>query len=103
VSDPLPVHVVSSAAGAIRKAAEWWIANRPQAPEAFAEELERAFELVASHPGIGARAQNAKLSGVRRIHLARVHYHLYYRVVTAPPAIEILALWHTSRGSDPPI
>lgn len=103
MSDPLPVHLVNSAARAIREAAEWWIANRPKAPGAFAEELERAFQLVASHPGIGARAQNPNLIGVRRLHLARVHYHLYYRVVTAPPAIEILALWHTSRGSDPPV
>ena len=103
MSDPLPVYVVSSAARAIRKAGEWWITNRPNAPGAFAEELQSAIQLIASHPAIGARAQNATLSGVRRIHLARVHYHLYYRVVTAPPAIEILALWHTSRGLDPPV
>ena len=43
---------------------------------------------------------NARLTGVRRVHLARVHYHLYYRV-TAEPAIEVLALWHTSRGASP--
>jgi len=84
-------------------AAAWWIANRPKAPDAFAEELDRAVRLIASQPEVGARAQNASLIGVRRIHLARVHYHLYYRVVTAPQAIEVLALWHTSRGSNPPI
>ena len=103
MSDSLPVYVVNSAARAILRAAEWWTANRPKAPGAFAEELERAFQLIASHPAIGARAQNAKLSGVRRIHLARVRYHLYYRVVTNPPAIQVLALWHTSRGSNPPV
>lgn len=103
MSGPLPVRVVNSAACAITEAAEWWIANRDKSPSAFAEELERAFQLVASHPLIGARALNAKLADVRRIHLARVHYYLYYRVVTEPPAIEILALWQTSRGSDPSI
>jgi plasmid stabilization system protein ParE len=103
VNDPLPVHVVSSAARAITEAAAWWVANRPKAPNAFAEELERAFRLIASQPGIGARAQNTSLVGVQRIHLARVHYHLYYRVVMTPEAIEVLALWHTSRGSNPPI
>lgn len=103
MSDPLPVHVVDSAARAIREAAEWWMANRPKAPEAFAEELKRGLQLIASHPGIGARAQNANLTGVRRIHLARVHYHLYYRVVTARAEIEVLALWHTSRGTTPPV
>ena len=79
------------------EADEWWTVNRQKAPKAFAEELLRAFELIASHPDIGARAQNTNLPDVRRIHLARVHYHLYYRVVAAPPAIEVLALWHTSR------
>ncbi len=103
MSAPLPVRIVSGAARAIVEAADWWIANRPKAPAAFAEELTRALQLIASQPGIGSRARNVKLSEVRRIHLARVHYHLYYRVVTSPPAIEVLALWHTSRGSDPPI
>lgn len=103
MSDRLPVYVVNSAARAIVEAAEWWAANRPKAPGAFAEELERALRLIALQPGIGARAQNTKLNGVRRIHLARVHYHLYYRVVIARPAVEVLALWHTSRGSSPPI
>ena len=48
----------------------------------------------------GARATNSKLEGVRRVHLARVHYHLYYRT-THEPVIEVLALWHTSRGTPP--
>ena len=99
MSGRLPVRIVNSAARAIVEAAEWWAANRPKAPGAFAEELERALQLIASQPRIGARAQNIKLSGVRRIHLGRVHY----RVVTARPAIEVLALWHTSRGADPTI
>jgi plasmid stabilization system protein ParE len=103
VSGPLPIRVVSSAASAIKEAAEWWVTNRPKAPDAFSEELKRAFHLIASHPGIGARAQNVVLPDVRRIHLARVHYHLYYRVRTDSPAIEVLALWHTSRGTEPPL
>ena len=67
----------------------------------FTEELQRAFQLIASHPFVGARAENASLADVRRVHLARIHYHLYYRVRTDPPAIEVLALWHTSRGAAP--
>ncbi len=96
----LPVRIVSSAARAISEAAEWWAANRPKAPDAFVTELERALQLIASQPVIGARAINVKLAGVRRVHLARVHFHLYYRV-TSEPAIEVLALWHTSRGASP--
>ena len=36
-----------------------------------------------------------------RVHLSGVHYHLYYRVL--PEAIEVLAFWHTSRGSVPSV
>lgn len=100
MSAPLPVRIVSSAAQAIAEAAEWWTANRPKAPAAFVAELERALHLIASQPAIGARATNVRLAGVRRVHLARVHYYLYYRI-TSEPAIEALALWHTSRGTSP--
>jgi plasmid stabilization system protein ParE len=93
---PLPIRVTRSAAGEISEAAAWWIRNRPAVSEALAEELERAFELIAVQPRLGAIAASSHLSGVRRVHLARIHYHLYYRVYSG--AIEVLAFWHTSRG-----
>ena len=96
----LPVQIVASAARAISEAAEWWSANRPKAPDAFVEDLQVALGLIALHPGIGARARNLKLKDVRRVHLARLHYYVYYRV-TDDPAIEVLALWHTNRGGAP--
>lgn len=101
MSPPLPVLVTASAARSIAQAGEWWVINRPKAPDAFAEEIEKSLALVASQPTIGARSLNVKLSGVRRVHLARIHYHLYYRVAGTPSAVEVLAFWHTSRGSDP--
>jgi plasmid stabilization system protein ParE len=64
-------------------------------------ELERALQLKASQPSIRAQTRNAKLAGVRRIHLPRIHYHLYYRVIPEPMTVEILALWHTKRGVSP--
>lgn len=101
MSGSFHVVIISSAARAIVEAAEWWVANRPKAPDAFAVELERALQLVASQPSIGAQARNVKLAGVRRLHLPRVHYHLYYRVIAEPPTVEVLALWHTKRGTSP--
>jgi plasmid stabilization system protein ParE len=97
----LPVRIVASAAEAIADAAKWWVENRPKAPAAFAEELTRALDLVASEPAIGAKARNAKLPGLRPIHLARIRYYLYYRVRSSPATLEVLALWHSSRGSGP--
>lgn len=101
MSGPLPVRIVESAGQAITEAAAWWTTNRPKASDAFAVDLERAFQLLASQPLIGSRARNVKLAGVRRLHLPRVHYHLYYRVTSNPDVVEILALWHTSRGTSP--
>ncbi len=101
MSGPVPVRIVSSAARAIVEAAEWWVAHRTKAPDAFSVELERALQLLASQPSIGAKARNVKLADVRRIHLPRVHYHLYYRVISDPMTVEILALWHTKRGTSP--
>jgi plasmid stabilization system protein ParE len=93
----LPIRVVRRAAREISEASEWWQANRPAAPLAVREELERAFELISTQPRVGAQAMNASLRGVRRVHLSRVGYHLYYRIT--PSTVEVLAFWHTRRGS----
>ena len=95
----LPIQITRRAAAQIREAASWWLANRPKAPEAFQEELRRGFDLISRQPAVGARATNVKLEDVRRIHLSRVRYHLYYRIRSA--RIEVLALWHASRGKGP--
>jgi len=79
----------------------WWKVNRPEARGAVPEELRRAFRLIALQPEIGAHALNARLAGVRRVHLSRIHYFLYYRLRSDQKAIEVLALWHTSRGRGP--
>jgi len=97
----LPIRVVRTAATQIVAASAWWEANRPKAPGAFREEIERALELISTQPQLGARATNLRLTGVRRVHLSRIHYYLYYRVKESPNVVEILALWHTSRGSGP--
>lgn len=101
MSGPVPVRIVRSAARAIQEAAEWWVVNRPKAADGFTVELERAIQLLSSQPTIGTRARNARLTGVRRIHLTRIHYYLYYRVIAEPMVVEVLALWHTRRGSAP--
>lgn len=103
MSAPPHVEVSGVAAEQIREAEAWWRTNRPKAPNAVREELERASALVAAQPDIGSRARNVKLTGVRRIRLARIRYHLYYRVSETPRQIEILGFWHTSRESQPPI
>jgi len=93
------VRVTKRAQAHIDRAALWWDENRPLAPEAFDEELAEAFSLLSAEPGIGAPALDVRARGVRRVHLARVHYYLYYRVRGS--RVDVLALWHASRGSGP--
>lgn len=103
MSRQLPVSFVPRAQREVAAASRWWRANREKVPLAFDEELEKALDLIARQPGIGARATNVRLRGVQKLLLGRVHYHLYYRVVSAESRIEILAIWHTARGEAPPI
>jgi hypothetical protein len=103
VSEALTIVVSALAAQQIRAAEEWWRVNRPKAPTALQEDLNRASSLIALQPELGARARNVALHGVRRLHLARIRHDLYDRIVETPKRLEILALWHSSRGSQPPI
>ena len=104
MSGLLPIVVSELAAEQIRVANDWWRTNRPKAPNAFSEDLTQVTALLALQPHLGARARNSALAGVRRVHLARIRYDLYYRVLEEPqPSIEILALWHSSRGGQPPL
>ena len=95
----MEVRVAKRAQAHIDRAATWWDQNRPLVPQALDEELAEAFSLLGAEPGIGAPALNVRARGVRRVHLARVHYYLYYRIRGS--RVDVLALWHTSRGAGP--
>ena|SRR5436190_8533855 len=95
----LPVKATPIANGQIQKAARWWRANRDKAPNAFKEELDRGFALISQRPDVGAIATNVNLKGVRRIHLSRIRYFLYYRAMS--DHVEVLDLWHSSRLRGP--
>jgi len=69
----------------------------------FAEELELAFGLIEQFPYAGEEIPHRRISPLRRVLLARSQYHLYYTVYVEGGVIEVLALWHTSRGRTPPL
>lgn len=96
------LRVVPMAQQQIREAAGWWRTNRPAAPNAIVDELRRVFRLLRVHPAIGACARNPGFDGVRRVLVARVGYHVYYRIGPAGDVVEILAFWHSRRGAGPP-
>jgi plasmid stabilization system protein ParE len=83
----------------VRQASKWWNNNRPAATELFRQELRRAFELLLTQPRLGQPVKSARLPDVRRVHLSRIHYYLYYQA--RGNEILVLALWHTRRGEMP--
>ena len=85
----------------IRTAAKWWVDHRTAAPLMFAEDLQAAFDLIEEFPYAGEAVSHPKIPTLRRILLSGVKYHLYYSVLLDDGVIEVLALWHTSRGSKP--
>lgn len=95
----LRIRITGRAADEIDRADAWWRENRLAAPDAIREDLQRSFALLALQPGIGQKVMNARLSGVRRIHLDRVHHHLYYR--EQGDQIVVLRFWPSQRLAQP--
>lgn len=96
---PIPVvRFTRRAAAQIARARDWWLANRDKAPDAFDEEFDRIINHLESDPGFIGRPVLQEPT-VRRILLQRIRYYVYFRV--KDEAVEILSVWHASRGRDP--
>ena len=85
----------------IRAAAVWWRANRPKAPRLLDKELKRAFALMKAQPELGPADLDVAMAGVRRLFLRDTRYFVYYRLRPEQGFIEVLRLWHASRGGAP--
>jgi hypothetical protein len=89
------------AAGHIRTASKWWRENRPKNPDALAADLEVAFQLIEALPSAGEPVSHSKITGLRRVLLGTTQHFLYYTSSPEDRVVEVLALWHTSRGAAP--
>ena len=95
----LIVRIKPRALRQIEKAAEWWAENRPAAVGAISKDLESALALLVNEPGIGTKVELPRPDVVRRLHLGRLRYFVYYRV--RGKFLEVVAFWHASRGEGP--
>lgn len=93
------LRITARAAHEIERADAWWRENRQAVPAALREDLKGAFDLLLRQPGIGAKVVSARLPGTRRLHLKRIRYFIYYRV--RGEDLDVLSVWHSSRGSAP--
>ena len=95
----LALRIARRAATEVEQAELWWRENRLAAPNALREDIQGAFSLLLRQPGVGTRIGNTKLSGVRRLHLGRIRYFVYYQIRGGE--LVVLSLWHSSRGKGP--
>jgi plasmid stabilization system protein ParE len=95
--------VFSERAGKQVDAADlWWRANRPAAPDLFAEELGDASLLLAEVPDIGQPFLGARrYRNVRRLLLRRTQHHVYYVHDDPPTVVQVIAVWPTRRRKPP--
>ena len=97
----LRIRVSPRATLQIQKAAEWWAQNRPAVPGAVRADIGEALALLAQEPGIGSPCKGTRVVGVRRLLLTRIRYFIYYR--TTVESLDVLAVWHVSRGKQPSV
>jgi plasmid stabilization system protein ParE len=97
----LELHVTRRAAREIERIVSWWARNRPAAPGAVRKELQNVTYLLLQQPDIGTKVDEARSDDVRRFHVDRIRYWVYYRV--RRNRLEVLSVWHSSRGSGPAV
>lgn len=97
----LELHVTRRAAREIERIVQWWAANRPAAPGAVRKELQNVLDLLLRQPDIGTKVEEASSPEVRRFLVERISYWVYYR--TRRKRLEVLSVWHTSRGRGPAV
>ena len=99
MSPPLQIRVSPQALTQIEEAAEWWAQNRPFARDAIHHDVAEMLSVLSTQPGVGAPARPGRVKGLRRVSLVRVRYYIYYRV--SEGFLDVLAVWHSSRGGRP--
>ena len=97
----LELHVSRRAAAEIERIVMWWAENRPAAPGAVRKDLKAALDVLLEQPDIGSQVEEASSPDVRRFHVDRIRYWVYYRVHGR--RLEVVSVWHSSRGTGPSI
>lgn len=82
---------------------EWWLTNRPQAPNLFLRELRAAIRQLRRSPLSGKPYEPQGVRPTRRLLLPGSRYQLYYVADELTRLVRIYAVWHTARGARPPL
>ncbi len=93
------VVVTEAAATELEAVARWWAGQGRGSPMTLVEEFDDACRRLAEGPGIGVRVKSRH--HVRRCHLERARYWVYYLVDEDHDVVSVLHVWHTSREGAP--
>ena len=100
---PFDVTVAPAAAQQVRVISEWWRSNRLTAADLFDGELEAILGRLVVAPARGSKYIESKGRLVRRLLMPRTSHHVYFEVDDDGGRVNVLAVWHTARGSRPPL
>ena len=95
----LEIEVTPRALLHLKRAAQWWQANRLAAPDAVIEDFEQTVKLLAFAPGIGTRTNSKRYPELRRFQIDRVRHHIYFHVKNGK--LVVLAFWGSEREFGP--
>ncbi len=95
------VVISPTAQGHIDKITGWWRENRPKNPTLFEDELEKATQQLAAFSNAGLPYRESVGGTIRRLLLRNSRYYVYCRVFDEHSIVQIMAVWHASRGRGP--
>jgi plasmid stabilization system protein ParE len=94
------VRIAAPAAQQIAHARDWWLENRDKARSGFDDDLSDLVSRLEERPALVGRPL-LQQPDVRRVFLRRIRYYVYFRVADDGATVDILAVWHGSRGDKP--
>lgn len=94
------VEVTPEARRQFEEIVQWRVENS-FGTDALRREVKESLAMLSHRPDTGYAAP--RIAGVRRLLLRKTQHLLYYRVDRAANIVRVVAIWHTARGTEPPL
>lgn len=98
-----PVIVLPEAGSQIETARDWWRENRQAATELFDNELDDMILAIREMPLRFPIHYRKSGRDIRRAWLRRTRHAIYFYATDTLDRVVVVALWHSARGSAPPL
>ncbi len=95
------VKLTPTAAREFERLDTWWKQNRDKNPFLFADEVDRAIDLLEAEPDAGLRTESRVGAYFRRVPLERCRNQLYYWHEPGSTIVWIISFWGGPRRRRP--